>query len=102
MNDDAVLPVKLRHIYDKDFKTHMAMGTGTIFTNNRYIHLDFFVDEPPVDDAILEQNATSRNTAQVVDRRVVVRVILEKDTALMLADKLTQMHRIQSGPMPEE
>ena len=101
MNDDAIKPVELRHIYDKDFKTHMAMGTGTTFTNNRYIHLDFFVDEPPVDDAILEQNA-SGNAAQIIDRKIMVRVILEKDTALMLANKLTQMHRIMSGPMPEE
>jgi len=102
MNDGVIRPVELRHVYDDDFKTHMAMGTGTTFTNNRYIHLDFFVDEPPVDEKILQQNASGPNAAQTIDRRVLVRAILDKDTALMLANKLIQMHRIMSGPMPEE
>jgi hypothetical protein len=102
MKDDAVVPVEIKHVYDKDFKTHMAMGTGVVFTNNQYISIDFFIDELPVDNAVIQQNAMSGKPAKVVERRLLVRAILHKETALKLGEKMIQAHRIMLGPMPEE
>ena len=97
MKDDAITKVEKRIVYDEDFKTQMVVGTGVMFVSNKHISLDFYIDELPTDGA-----QSKDPTTKLVDRRILSRIILEKDAAFYLSEGIKQAHRLMSGPMPEE
>jgi len=87
-------------LYDPDFKTYVGTGIKAIFVNSEWITLDIFFDEPPADTETLRANADP-SRSKIVDRRILARFMIDKESALLLSEKLRNFHRLMSGPPPE-